>query len=260
MPSNKNAPQEDRHCVSGSVYFGSDDDTLAWSMCHCRAAIDAGLLVVHHAPDMPYWHASIAKNTAHMLASEDMEILVNVDGDNLVGPNFPFDVSEKMKQQGKSLLQYEDGDGTCGRLVYYRSDFVEVRGYDEDAFPMGAQDIDLLDRLKEKLGGHGCFQRVKNKMNCSAIPNSKDEKISNCQEASWLKWTRMNFINREMFLARKQAGLLVRNLGQENIGIPAYVAKFPTDFHVVQPPKEVRVRGRFPSIPQVFAPATLWSA
>lgn len=224
-----------KHVKIYLVNFGSIDGTLDWVMCHCRSAIDVGLLVLHEAPDMEYWHASIAKNTAHMLADE--EILVNVDGDNLVGPNFPYDVSKRMLLDGKELLQYEEGDGTCGRICYFRKDFLEVRGYDEDAFPMGAQDTDLLDRLKEKLGP-GRFLKVKNKVMCQAIPNSRDEKISNCQEAAWLKWTKMDLINRMMFYARRQAGLMARNVCEEHIGIPAYVASFPSDFDVAKPPLE----------------------
>ena len=38
---------------------------------------------------MPFWHASVGKNTAHMVADED--ILVNVDNDNLIGKGFPED-------------------------------------------------------------------------------------------------------------------------------------------------------------------------
>ena len=42
---------------------------------------------------MPYWHASVAKNTSHRAATED--ILVNVDGDNLIGCDFPVDIVKR---------------------------------------------------------------------------------------------------------------------------------------------------------------------
>ncbi len=66
------------------VDFESTDSTLEWVLSHCRIAIEEGLLRVYSADGaMPYWHAPMAKNTVHMLASED--VLVNLDCDNLIG-------------------------------------------------------------------------------------------------------------------------------------------------------------------------------
>ena len=211
------------------VDFGSSDDSLEWVLKTCGVAIDAGLLRVYSTDQhMPHWHASIAKNTAHRLAEED--ILVNVDCDNIVGLNFPVDVVRRIDSDGFTVLQYEEGDGTCGRVACWREQFLELNGYDEDCGPMGGQDIDLIKRLKEMNGAR--FQRVTHSPHGQAIPNSKALKIQNCDPASFggcqslsqktmaRAWNQMNTKNNEIFAQRMRSGQLKRNEGRL-IGLPA---------------------------------------
>jgi hypothetical protein len=141
-----------------------------------------------------FWHASVAKNTSHRLAEE--EVLVNVDGDNLVGPDFPVDVVNHF-QQGRTLLQYEWGQGTCGRIAYRREDFLKLRGYDEDAYPMGAQDVDLLKRLEELPGAN--LYKAKTPKFSQAITNTQTQKICCCDRSIKLRWGQMDSANRELW-------------------------------------------------------------
>eukprot|EP00445_Apocalathium_hangoei_P029022 CAMPEP_0203924996 /NCGR_PEP_ID=MMETSP0359-20131031/64701_1 /ASSEMBLY_ACC=CAM_ASM_000338 /TAXON_ID=268821 /ORGANISM="Scrippsiella Hangoei, Strain SHTV-5" /LENGTH=484 /DNA_ID=CAMNT_0050853331 /DNA_START=89 /DNA_END=1543 /DNA_ORIENTATION=+ len=202
------------------VDFGSTDETLEWIMSRCRAAIDAGLLKVYYTDRQPFWHASIAKNTAHMVATED--IVVNLDGDNLIGPNFPVDVVNRFVQDGYSVLQYEDGDGTCGRIACSRGDFVRIRGYDEDAYPMGAQDVDLVHRLKELPNAR--FKKVRGSVHSQAIQNTQEAKVASCSPYyGRLKWSQMDAMNRSVFAQRRLKGHVVRNVTLENIGVKAWL-------------------------------------
>ena len=204
-----------RHWVTiHLVDFGSSDSSLEWVLRTCRVAIDAGLLRVYSTGErMPHWHASIAKNTSHGLAEED--ILVNVDCDNIVGLDFPVDVVRRMARDGFTALQYEEGDGTAGRVACWREQFLELNGYDEDCGPMGGQDIDLIRRLQMMSGAR--FQRVTHSPHGQAIPNTKALKIRNCDpaalegcqsggspEAMMAKvWNRMNAKNSELFAQRR---------------------------------------------------------
>lgn len=198
------------------VDFGSADGTLDFLLNRCRAAIDCGLLCVYSADEMKYWHASTAKNTVHACASQD--ILVNVDGDNLVGPEFLVHVAKSF-QEGYTALHYEDGEGTCGRIACLRTDFVRIRGYDEDAYPMGAQDVDLLERLKALPDAK--FRKVRGFS--QAIPNTRDMKVACCSPSyGGLKWGRMDTLNRVIFQWRQKAGQIARNPGRENIGVKAW--------------------------------------
>lgn len=233
------------------VDFGSVDNTLQFILTRCRAAIDAGLLRVYSTDQLPWWHASVAKNTSHMVAKED--ILVNLDGDNLIGPRFLQDIRQRFGE-GCTCLQYEDGDGTCGRIACWRSDFLRIRGYDEDCFPMGAQDTDLAKRLQ--CLPKAVFKRVKNNETFSApadvevtswgpsgleaatsvtpprsgrnvlsqaIPNTLQAKTAMCDPTLGLRWGQMDTFNRDVFNFRRSKGQIARNLGQENIGVHAWL-------------------------------------
>ena len=183
--------------------------------------MNVGLLQVYTTNgNMPYWHASVGKNTSHLVASED--ILVNVDGDNLIGPNFPLDVVQKF-QAGYKVLQYEYGEGTTGRIAYLRSDFMRIHGYDEekDVLPMGAQDIDMIHRLKMLYHPQPVYKKVKNIAHSQAIPNDLKAKVSSCDPRFCnMKWTRMDALNRELFKKKRESGQVVRNLDKDCIGVP----------------------------------------
>ena len=133
------------HAKIHVVDCSSDDDTLEWLKTHCRAAIDIGLMVLYTVPSFGQWHTSIGKNCAHVVSRE--AILVNVDGNNLLGPDFPMDVCTNFLH-GATVLQYKWGLGSLGRIAYSREDFWAINGYDEDAYPLGGEDIDLIWRLK----------------------------------------------------------------------------------------------------------------
>ena len=203
------------------VICDCEDKALDWVEYHCQPAMNVGLLQVYTTNgNMPYWHASVGKNTSHMVASED--ILVNVDGDNLIGPNFPLDVVQKF-QAGYKVLQYEYGEGTTGRIAYLRSDFMRIRGYDEekDVLPMGAQDIDMIHRLKMLYHPQPVYKKVKNIAYSQAIPNDLKAKVSSCDPRFCnMKWTRMDALNRELFKKKRESGQVVRNLDKDCIGVP----------------------------------------
>ena len=197
------------------VDLGSNDGTLEWLLNHCRWAIEIGLLRVFRADELN-WHACIGKNTAHIQAEED--ILVNVDGDNLIGAGFLKDVCQQF-QDGAEVAHYELGGGTCGRIALKREVFLEIGGYDEDAYPMGAQDTDLVLRVKALKRGY--HRKVKNPMLSQAIMNTQEQKIENCQEYEGIKkWSQMNEKNVTIFRGRHDQGQIQRNMKKGYIGVP----------------------------------------
>lgn len=206
-----------RHwCHLHVVDCASTDGTLQWLKETCRAAVDAGFLHIYSASsdDFPYWHASVGKNCAHAVAEQD--ILVNVDNDNLVGLDFAKDVADKFIE-GFTVLHYENGEGTCGRIACRREDFSRIRGYDEDAYPMGAQDIDLLQRLKMLDGAR--FKKVKIDAFSRTIPNTLEDKVKACDPRFQMKWSKMDGFNRDIFKHRRASGEIVRNLHKVHVGI-----------------------------------------
>ena len=203
------------------VVCDSADDTLNWVLSRCRTAIEEGLLRVYQTEtgSMPYWHASVGKNTSHMVAKE--EVLVCVDGDNLIGEDFPVNVASHF-DDGYRVLQYEaqTHTGCCGRIACYREEFHYIRGYDEDAFPMGAQDVDLVMRLK-MLHNRTVYKRVGDAIFCQAISNDQQSKVRCCDPKYGrnLEWRRMNEINKTLFKRRRERGEVRRNMDKDSIGV-----------------------------------------
>ena len=207
------------------VDFGSSDGTLSFLLNKCRPAIDCGLLAVYTTDQLQFWHASIAKNTAHAVASED--ILVNLDGDNLIGPAYTHDVVRRFNEEGYTVMHSECGQGTCGRIACYRRDFAQLRGYDEDCYPMGAQDVDLLLRLREMPGARW-KKRDPHTFPSQAIPNTIEAKVSGCDpEYGGLRWGQMDAMNREVFSRRRAAGQLARNLDRSSLGVKVWKVDAP---------------------------------
>jgi hypothetical protein len=56
-----------------------------WVKSKFHRELASGYLKYYYTEELHYWHASIAKNTAHLLAKND--ILVNLDCDNYIGHN-----------------------------------------------------------------------------------------------------------------------------------------------------------------------------
>ena len=117
------------------------------------------------------------------------------------------------------MLQYEHGDGTCGRIACLREDFLYIRGYDEDAYPMGAQDTDLVQRLRMLHTGSQVYKNVKNPPS-QAIPNDHAAKVSCCSPVyGGLRWGQLDTMNRTLFHLRREAGQVRRNMSKDQIGV-----------------------------------------
>jgi predicted glycosyltransferase involved in capsule biosynthesis len=129
------------------VNFNSKDD-LHDFMMRRMAALPARVTYARALAD-PSWHASLAKNTAHNLASGD--ILVNLDCDNYISD--AIDVIHthfKPEIQALHLWSGVFGDGTCGRIAMRRDAFHKLGGYDEAFLPVVHEDMDLLKRTRAK--------------------------------------------------------------------------------------------------------------
>lgn len=93
-------------------------------------------------------HFSRDKNRAHALGVG--RILVNLDGDNILGPRYCRDVLRAVYAGADLVHTFSGnwGDGTCGRVAITRESFAKLGGYDESFEPVGYQDIDLVERAR----------------------------------------------------------------------------------------------------------------
>jgi len=179
---------------------------------------------------LPSWHASIAKNTAHSVARG--RIVVNLDGDNYVGPGgarfvlqhfFDNDANSlcdmRTAQPLAVVLQQRAGTGTFGRIALRRHDFVALGGYNEQLAPMSAQDLDLMLRSAAYLRTH--VTHANRAQYSFAIANDKKRSIRFCNDQSFgdMTWTQMKRHNEDLMReSRRQNGLLA-NVGCAYIGV-----------------------------------------
>ncbi len=156
--------------------FDSLDGLSGWIVENFCDELDSGYLKFYQTCGLEYWHASVAKNTAHWCASND--IVVNLDCDNFTGFwGGAYVIGIFMQHHMNIVTQQfsgEVGDGSYGRIAASRKYFDLIGGYDESFDPMGYADDDLVNRLV-KLG----LQHIvlSNPLYNPAISNTKEEGI-----------------------------------------------------------------------------------
>lgn len=159
------------------VDFGSTDGLKDWIVSNFERELEEGYLRYFYTDKLDSWHASVAKNTAHLLARG--EILVNLDCDNFTGVRGAAHVINHFLKNADDIVLHQARDlfnGSFGRISVRRADFIAIGGYDESLLPMGYEDVDLIERLKA-LGlvyVHDSCKRFND-----AIPNTREEGLAN---------------------------------------------------------------------------------
>jgi len=131
------------------IDFDSNDGLRDWIISNFSSELSSGYLKYYYTKALPQWHASIAKNTAHLCASG--KILANLDCDNFTGTWGGAYVLKTFALRGDRCVihQYSGntGDNSYGRIAVQTKYFYLIGGYDESFEPVGYQDGDLIDRL-----------------------------------------------------------------------------------------------------------------
>lgn len=192
------------------INYNSRDNLDAWARENLTPYIEAGI-VNYYRTDVPeLFHASIAKNLAHKVATGD--IVVNLDGDNYTGRDFAFYVNYKMSQIGdKAVLHFKKAPywGTEGRIVMAKKFFMQLGGYDEAFAAIGHEDDDLIDRATA-LGG--IYENIQVENFLHYLSNTTKEKAVNCTPDNTNYYV-LNAINKETSIRNIKEGRLVANPG-----------------------------------------------
>lgn len=196
------------------VDFGSNDGLADWVLNSFTNELDSGYLAYFFTDELPFWHASIAKNTAHYLASN--ELLVNLDCDNYTGRFGGKYVIKNFIKYGLNIVHHQFsqcyGDGTYGRIGLTKTFFEQLGGYDESFEPMGFQDVDLILRAQQI--GLTYINEYKPQYT-TAIVNSKEDKIKNCNKS--MSYDEMNSRNYERSVQNIENGKFTANDGRYGI-------------------------------------------
>lgn len=198
------------------VDFGSTDGLQEWVAENFTDEIEEGYLKYYYSEQLPFWDASVAKNTSHILAEND--IVVNLDCDNFTGKNgglFVMDIMVKYGLDSTILHQFsnEFADGSYGRIALSKANFLRLGGYDESFEPSGCQDKDLL--LRAQLIGLKYINISDMEYN-RAISNTLEEKTVNI--SSHLSWEEMEMDNFQLSVKNITSGKLIANKEKEYLG------------------------------------------
>ena len=211
--------KDNEHSISSTEFVildcGSQDRVSEWILSEFKEYLDIGYLKLFKIFDFNYWHASIAKNTAHYLA--EGSILVNLDCDNFTG----FNGGEHL-----SVL-YEDNEyikcchqwcrkewfsGNYGRISFERNFFEELGGYDESFNGMGYQDTDILNRAERMTPG--CIKNLSSITYNQSIKNDKNFSIKNLKPSEKEKgFFEINSENEKKSIKNINNNKLVANKG-----------------------------------------------
>src|SRR6476661_11265433 len=196
------------------VDFDSTDGLKDWIVKNFKAELKSGYLKFFFTKELNNWHASIAKNTAHFLASG--EILVNLDCDNFTGNDGGAFVLKQFDLYGSKIVLHQASEnpstGSFGRISMLKKYFISVGGYDESFKTMGFQDNDLIHRLVE----FGLFYVTndESRYNC-AITNTQYEKIKYTN--SDMPYMRMIYENKLLSKKNILLGRIIANEGEFGI-------------------------------------------
>lgn len=212
------------------IDFNSSDGLKEWILTNFKKELKLKYLKYFYTNELVHWHASIAKNTAHLYASG--EILVNLDCDNYTGRNGGYFLLNCFNNYPYPIVIHQFSgdpyDGSYGRISVRRDDFYKIGGYNERFAPMGYQDADLITRLVNSCNVR--YKRVRNLKFNSAIENSKELGIRYCN--SQMNYLEMNKHNMNMSNNNIANGKLVANDGTFGINKHIYNHKelevFPT--------------------------------
>lgn len=200
------------------VDFGSTDGLKNWVLNNFQDDLLSGYLKYYYTEELPNWHASIAKNTAHRLVTH--EILVNLDCDNYTGYHGGQFVIRQFLQNRNIILHQFGGDvydGSYGRIGVLKKYFDCIGGYDESFGPMGYQDADLIERLKRT----GLEYRYEGDIRfCRAILNTKEEGLAYTNIS--MDYETMVFLNRRKSAENINNGRLIANTDHYGISGTIY--------------------------------------
>lgn len=125
--------------------YNSQDGLLDWMKGVASELIASGKVAYWREQAAQRWNMPHAKNLAHLLATGD--VVCNVDADNLCGQGYATALDTLFSMHPESIVTHIHGGDFGGRVALRKSDFLRLRGYDEElSYGWGWEDDDLKNR------------------------------------------------------------------------------------------------------------------
>lgn len=166
LPANLKAEEGNPNVEFVVLDYSSDDGLADWIKENFSEAMQSGRLRYARLDNAPHFKMAHAKNMAHRLATGD--VLCNVDADNFIVPDFSrwlreqfvqnenclvsclistlTDVYKKKIGEWKRVEAFSPGIG--GRVAMSKTNFDQLRGYDERLSGWEGEDVDLVRRAQ----------------------------------------------------------------------------------------------------------------
>jgi glycosyltransferase involved in cell wall biosynthesis len=202
-----NLERADRDCEFAILDIASDDGLIEFIQ---PFAADPRI-TYRRDEEVGEIHFAKLYNRAAALCRGD--ILVCLDADNVIGPEFCLAALEWCTE--RSFMWASDfdwGGGTIGRVGMAASVFWQLGGYDESLGPVGYQDIDLIQRAKAF--GLRCRHLRDPEIVGHAIRNTKSDTVK-AMGMTKEDYLHTNSRNQAISKANIAAGRLVANLARE---------------------------------------------
>jgi len=201
--------------------YNSNDEMDKWMRPNQRVNIESGKIVYIKTTEPKYFKVAHAKNMAVRFATGD--IVCNIDADNFTGKGFARYINEEFNNNPNIFLTanqkgYSD---LCGKVCVWKSDFSNVRGYDEKILDYGYEDVDFYSRLK-RIGRSE--MKIKNSAYLQSIKHGVLDRIKNGQYMQEIEFVLMqeieHIIKAWVFKANKQFEHLI--IHQQNTTHPGH--------------------------------------
>lgn len=191
------------------VNYNSQDKLDEWILDYMMPYIEVGLLVYVHTTEPRFFGASHSRNISFKVATGD--IVNNIDADNFSGQGFAKTLNLLAEVKPEKAVFTRAEKLTHGRLGFYKKEWFELGGYDEEFMGYGWEDIDLLYRAMAtgyKLMRWGCWDP----RFCERILTPFEDKDRYMEHKNW-KHTEI--VNREITFNKLNRKQFVANQGRQ---------------------------------------------
>jgi hypothetical protein len=212
LPANLDVVLNDKYSEIVVLNYNSPDEVDVW-MRQFKPWVDSGVLRYVHEKSETVFHASRAKNIAHLAATG--EFLFNLDCDNFIGATIPT-LRRLWHDNDDAVIHGFSGislDGTFGRIGISRSRFLALGGYDEEMHAMAYHDVDFINRALVLGMTVICSAAASG----PAILNTQQQKMQYCPGT--LTWDEMFQQNRELSRQNLRSGTLLANPARTPVNV-----------------------------------------
>ena len=193
------------------VNYNSRDKLDEWMKGYMMPYIETGLLVYVHTTEPEFFNASHSRNVSFKVATGD--IVNNIDADNFSGRGFAKTLNLLAEVRPEKAVFAWNKTMIHGRLGFYKKEWLELGGYDEDLLGYGWDDQNLYFRAMAagcKLMWWGYWEDRFSER----IHTPDEDRVRYMKHKHW-HWRFSEFVNRKITSEKLNHKQFVVNQGRQ---------------------------------------------